>query len=65
MADREGPEDAEPSDPPPEAARRTRFRVGGGLVGLAVGLVVFRGTLLAVLPRLWPPGGPGGSRSCS
>lgn len=57
MADREGPEDAEPSGPP-DAARRTRFRVGGGLVGLAVGLVVFRGTLLAVLPRLWPPGGP-------
>jgi len=60
MSDPEGPEDREWSDPvrAAELARRTRFRVAGGLVGLAVGLVVFRGTLLAVLPRLWPPGGP-------
>ncbi|MEF8788817.1 MAG: hypothetical protein V5A61_01690 [Haloarculaceae archaeon] len=60
MADPEGPEEREWDDPAPaaELARATRFRVAGGLVGLAVGLVVFRGTLLAVLPRLWPPGGP-------
>ncbi|MEF8840792.1 MAG: hypothetical protein V5A62_04095 [Haloarculaceae archaeon] len=60
MSDPEGPEDREWTDPTPvpELVRRTRFRVAGGLVGLAVGLVVFRGTLLAVLPRLWPPGGP-------
>ena len=60
MGDREDPEDREWTDPTPapEVARTTRFRVAGGLVGLAVGLVVFRGTLLAVLPRLWPPGGP-------
>ena len=60
MAGPDGPEEREWSDPTPttEIARRTRFRVVGGLVGLAVGLVVFRGTLLAVLPRLWPPGGP-------
>lgn len=58
MSDPEGPEDREWADPipAPELARRTRFRIAGGLVGLAVGLVVFRGTLLAVLPRLWPPG---------
>lgn len=60
MSDPEGSEDREWTDPTPVPglARRTRFRVAGGLVGLAVGLVVFRGTLLAVLPRLWPPGGP-------
>jgi len=60
MSDPEGPEDREWPDPVPaaELARRTRYRVVGGLVGLALGLVVFRGTLLAVLPRLWPPGGP-------
>ena len=60
MTDREGPEDSEWGDPTPApaAARRTRYRVGGGLVGLAVALVVFRETLLVVLPRLWPPGGP-------
>lgn len=60
MSDPEGPEEREWPDPAPtpEAERRARFRVGGGLVGLAVGSVVFRGTLLAVLPHLWPPGGP-------
>jgi hypothetical protein len=62
MTDPEGPEerDREWRDPTPAptVARATRFRVAGGLVGLAVGLIVFRGTLLAVLPRLWPPGGP-------
>jgi hypothetical protein len=56
----DGSEDREWSDPTPasEVRRTSRFRVAGGLVGLLVGLVVFRGTLLAVLPRLWPPGGP-------
>lgn len=60
MEDPEGPDDGAWSDPTPapEAARRTRFRLAGGLVGLVVALVAFRGTLLAVLPRLWPPGGP-------
>ena len=60
MPDPEGPEEREWADPEPVPAveRRTRFRVAGGLVGLAVGLLVFRGTLLAVLSRLWPPGGP-------
>ena len=53
-------DDGEWSDPTPatEVARTTRFRLAGGLVGLLVALVVFRGTLLAVVPRLWPPGGP-------
>jgi hypothetical protein len=52
--DREWPDPT----PAPEVARTTRFRLAGGLVGLLVALVVFRGTLLAVAPRLWPPGGP-------
>lgn len=60
MSDPEESEEREWADPTPtpEAERTARYRVGGGLVGLAVGFVVFRGTLLAVLPRLWPPGGP-------
>ena len=57
LSDPEDPEEREWADPTPtpEAERTTRYRVGGGL---AVGFVVFRGTLLAVLPRIWPPGGP-------
>lgn len=60
MDDSDGPDGGGWADPTPasEVARRTRFRLGGGLVGLLVALVGFRGTLLAVLPRLWPPGGP-------
>lgn len=60
MSDSGRPDDRDWPDPTPAhtAARTRRFRVVGGLVGLLVGLVVFRGTLVAVLPRLWPPGGP-------
>jgi hypothetical protein len=60
MGGSDGPDDGTWSDPTPapEIVRRTRFRLGGGLVGLLAGFLVFRGTFLAVLPRLWPPGGP-------
>lgn len=60
MTDAAESDDREWPDPTPvsEAARTRRFRVTGGLVGLLVGVVLFRGTLLEVLPRLWPPGGP-------
>jgi hypothetical protein len=60
MTDPRDPDEREWSDPTPapDRARRTRFRVAGGLVGLAAGLLVSRGTLLEVLPRLWPPAGP-------
>jgi hypothetical protein len=45
-------------EPTSERERRTRYRLGGGVVGLLVGLVVFSPTLTSVGPLLWPPGGP-------
>lgn len=39
-------------------ASRRAFRLTTGLVFLLVSVVWFRGPLTAILPGLWPPGGP-------
>ena len=43
---------------PAKRRRRTRYRLGGGVVGLVAGLLVFGSTILSLGPLLWPPGGP-------
>jgi hypothetical protein len=44
-------------EPPSERERRARYRIGGGLVGLVVGVLFFSPTLRSIGPLLWPPGG--------
>jgi hypothetical protein len=44
-------------EPPTDRARRTRYRLVGGLVGLVVAVALFHRQLLLAVPLLWPPGG--------
>jgi hypothetical protein len=52
-------EEREWDDPEPASARerRTRYRLVGGLVALALTVAVFYRQLLLAVPLLWPPGG--------
>jgi hypothetical protein len=44
-------------DLPSQRERHTRYRLAGGLVGLAIGVLFFSPTLTSIGPLLWPPGG--------
>lgn len=54
------PDGDEWRDPVLPAQRRLhgRYRLGGGLVGLLIGIGLFSPTIASVSPMLWPPAGP-------